>query len=163
MGTSTVSGPFRSENGFQELVNGVWTPVSGGGGGGGGGGTTTIMQWGDFLALPAPTAIGQVYEVDVAYKFDESGLPSITIELPVIGNGYDSVIVGSIFLQDSNNYPPPPVVGGIVTDIFEFTYSPTGTLGWANFRIVYLGPVTVVGETNNVFQFYADMVTVFAG
>ena len=37
MGTSTVSGPFRSANGFQELVNGVWTPVSGGGGGGGGG------------------------------------------------------------------------------------------------------------------------------
>ena len=36
MGTSTVSGPFRSANGFQELVNGVWTPVSGGGGGGGG-------------------------------------------------------------------------------------------------------------------------------
>jgi hypothetical protein len=38
MGTSTVSGPFRSQNGFQELVNGVWTPVGGGGGGGGGGG-----------------------------------------------------------------------------------------------------------------------------
>jgi hypothetical protein len=36
MGTSTVSGPFRSQNGFQELVNGVWTPVGGGGGGGGG-------------------------------------------------------------------------------------------------------------------------------
>ena len=35
MGTSTVSGPFRSQNGFQELVNGVWTPVGGGGGGGG--------------------------------------------------------------------------------------------------------------------------------
>ena len=35
MGTSTVSGPFRSENGFQELVDGVWTPVGGGGGGGG--------------------------------------------------------------------------------------------------------------------------------
>jgi hypothetical protein len=35
MGTSTVSGPFRSQNGFQQLVNGVWTPVGGGGGGGG--------------------------------------------------------------------------------------------------------------------------------
>ena len=34
MGTSTVSGPFRSENGFQELVNGQWVPVAGGGGGG---------------------------------------------------------------------------------------------------------------------------------
>ena len=36
MGTSTVSGPFRSENGFQELVNGQWVPVAGTGGGGGG-------------------------------------------------------------------------------------------------------------------------------
>jgi len=36
MGISTVSGPFRSKNGFQELVNGEWVPVAGGGGGGGG-------------------------------------------------------------------------------------------------------------------------------
>ena len=37
MGTSTVSGPFRSANGFQQLdENGVWVPVTGGGGGGGG-------------------------------------------------------------------------------------------------------------------------------
>ena len=27
MSNSTVSGPFRSENGFQQLVNGVWTPI----------------------------------------------------------------------------------------------------------------------------------------
>jgi hypothetical protein len=31
MGTSTVSGPFRSENGFEQLVDGEWVPVSGGG------------------------------------------------------------------------------------------------------------------------------------
>lgn len=30
MGTSTVSGPFRSANGFQELVDGQWVPVGGG-------------------------------------------------------------------------------------------------------------------------------------
>jgi hypothetical protein len=27
MGISTVSGPFRSQNGFQELVNGEWSPI----------------------------------------------------------------------------------------------------------------------------------------
>jgi len=163
MGISTVSGPFRSKNGFQQLdENGEWVPVTGGGGGGGGG-TTTIMQWGDVLALPAPTAIGQVYEVDVAYNIYNFGLPSITIELPVIGNGYDSVIVGSIFLQDSNDFPPAPVVGDLIMGVSDFTYSPAGTLGWANFRIVYVGPVSAEGETYNVFQYTADMVTVFGG
>ena len=54
MGTSTVSGPFRSANGFQELVNGVWTPVGGGGGGGGGGfvPVALVNQNGVYLGLP---------------------------------------------------------------------------------------------------------------
>jgi len=44
MGISTVSGPFRSENGFQQLdENGVWVPVAGGGGGGG----TTFVKFED--------------------------------------------------------------------------------------------------------------------
>jgi hypothetical protein len=34
MANSTFSGPVRSQNGFQELVDGVWTPLGGGGGGG---------------------------------------------------------------------------------------------------------------------------------
>jgi hypothetical protein len=35
MANTTFKGPVRSQNGFQELVDGVWTPVGGGGGGGG--------------------------------------------------------------------------------------------------------------------------------
>ena len=159
MGISTVSGPFRSKNGFQQLdENGEWVPVTGGGGGGGGG-TTTIMQWGDVLALPAPTAIGQVYEVDVAYNV---GLSSITIEFPVIGNGYDTVILCSIFLLDTSA-GGEPVVGDLIIDFSDFTYSPVGDLGWANFRIVYVGPVSAGGETYNAFQCTADMVTFFGG
>lgn len=48
MGTSTVSGPFRSANGFQELVNGQWVPVAGGGGGGGGGGVLISLTEGFY-------------------------------------------------------------------------------------------------------------------
>jgi hypothetical protein len=48
MGTSTVSGPFRSQNGFQELVNGVWTPVGGGGGGGGSIATVVPVTLGSY-------------------------------------------------------------------------------------------------------------------
>ena len=64
MGTSTVSGPFRSQNGFQELVNGVWTPV-GGGGGGGGGIDYTPFTWNiggnTEIVLPTPTTAGQAW------------------------------------------------------------------------------------------------------
>ena len=51
MGTSTVSGPFRSENGFQQLdANGVWVPVAGGGGGG----VTSIVA-GSGISVSSPT------------------------------------------------------------------------------------------------------------
>ena len=76
MGTSTVSGPFRSANGFQQLdENGVWVPVTGGGGGGGGitsiiipNNTTypqiPIMTVGQTIALAGgPDAGGGSYEV----------------------------------------------------------------------------------------------------
>jgi hypothetical protein len=62
MGTSTVSGPFRSQNGFQELVNGVWTPV----GSGGGGSSVVIFDRptgvDTTIELPAPSAIGDTYQ-----------------------------------------------------------------------------------------------------
>ena len=82
MGTSTVSGPFRSENGFQELVNGVWTPVSGGGGGGGGlVPVALVSQYGPALGLS-----------DNRYSDNSSGSPSgpsagTIIQLPPISVG----------------------------------------------------------------------------
>jgi hypothetical protein len=56
MGTSTVSGPFRSQNGFQELVNGVWTPV----GGGGGGPTVIVADIDVTTTIPFTGEIGEV-------------------------------------------------------------------------------------------------------
>ena len=51
MAESTVSGPFRSENGFQQLdENGEWVPVTGGGGGG----VTSIIA-GSGISVSSPT------------------------------------------------------------------------------------------------------------
>ena len=52
MAESTVSGPFRSENGFQQLdENGEWVPVTGGGGGGG----VTSVVAGSGVSVSSPT------------------------------------------------------------------------------------------------------------
>ena len=79
MGISTVSGPFRSQNGFQELVNGVWTPVSGGGGGLVP--VPLVNQYGPQLGLP-----------DNRYSDNNIGSPSgpsagTIIQLPPISVG----------------------------------------------------------------------------
>lgn len=78
MGISTVSGPFRSQNGFQELVNGVWTPI---GGGGGLVPVPLVNQYGDVLGLP-----------DNRYSDNNTGAPSgpsagTIIQLPPISVG----------------------------------------------------------------------------
>jgi hypothetical protein len=52
MGTSTVSGPFRSQNGFQEWNGTAWVPVAGGGGGGG---VTYIQLVGDYPSVYGDT------------------------------------------------------------------------------------------------------------
>lgn len=61
MSNSTVSGPFRSENGFQELVGGVWVPV-----GGGGGGTVITVNTSNFpgsYQLPSSAVVGDVITI----------------------------------------------------------------------------------------------------
>jgi hypothetical protein len=77
MGTSTVSGPFRSQNGFQELVNGVWTPVGGGGGGNPNDIviTTTLNSNADWL-----TPTSSIFTVDL-------GVPMQTIKDSVESGG----------------------------------------------------------------------------
>lgn len=78
MANTTFKGPVRSQNGFQELVDGVWTPV--GGGGGGGGGSTAIVYTTPSdgstvtVQLPAPTEVGTMYTVaGLAAVFGPSG------------------------------------------------------------------------------------------
>lgn len=184
MGTSTVSGPFRSENGFQELdANGVWVPVAGGGGGGvtsiiagsgisvsaptgavtisatgGGGGDEVIRilaQWGDTVALPAPTAVGQIYEIDVAYSYNATGLTGVTIELPTIGNGFLSFALLTAYAVDPFSSPDFQALFNASTSLINF--NPPGQIAYANFRIVYIGPVTAGVTTSNVFQTFINV------
>lgn len=208
MAESTVSGPFRSENGFQQLdENGEWVPVTGGGGGGGvtsviagsgvsvssptgavtiantgvtsiiagsgisvsaptgavtisatggGGGFTKILaQWGDTVALPAPTAVGQIYEVDVAYSYNAVALPAVSIDLPTIGNGFLSFALTTAYGVDPFTSPNFQALFNASTSVISL--NPAGQIAYANFRIVYLGPVTAGPTTSNVFQTFVNI------
>lgn len=71
MAYTNFTGPVRSDEGFEQLVNGVWTPVSGGGGG------TT------FVSLSSENKYTDNY-----YEDPPTGPGAGTIvELPVIGVG----------------------------------------------------------------------------
>jgi hypothetical protein len=73
MGTSTVSGPFRSQNGFQELVNGEWVPVGGGGGGG-----VSAITAGSGIAVDQSTGNVTVSNTGVTSLTTSSGLSTNT-------------------------------------------------------------------------------------
>jgi hypothetical protein len=97
MGTSTVSGPFRSQNGFQELVNGVWTPV----GGGGGGGPTVIVADVDVTTtIPFTGEIGEVVIVvnNRSVEPPGSGTYPLVASCPVAPN---APIVDGLYLGNS--------------------------------------------------------------
>lgn len=71
MANSTFSGPVRSQNGFQELVDGVWTPV------GGGGSVVVLPPNTPTYVLPLGT-LGQV--ITIVMQNDTSVFP-VTLNL----------------------------------------------------------------------------------
>ena len=82
MANTTFKGPVRSQNGFQQLVDGVWTPMGGGGGGGGGAPFSVHNILIPFdgsdteITLPAPTQVGQTFWIFSQMPPVISGPPS---------------------------------------------------------------------------------------
>lgn len=101
MANSTFSGPVRSQNGFQELVDGVWTPL-----GGGGGGSAAVVVIRDpavntVVTLPVPTEVGQVYNYLVPASVNGAG-EKVTFALPSVPGTSGSYMTGVTILYTFN-------------------------------------------------------------
>lgn len=128
MANTTFNGPVRSENGFQELVDGVWTTV--GGGGGGGGSSTAIVYTNPTdgstvtVTLPAPTEVGTMYTVASTLATTANG--QITIEATLLPGQDAAVFVGVEIVPD--NYASrisrdaPYTTNVYMSDKFQFVY-----------------------------------------
>jgi hypothetical protein len=131
MGTSTVSGPFRSENGFQELVDGVWTPV------GGGNSATVIFREASplVITLPAPTSIGQVYSLIFPWTLTPTN--TATILLSAVNGAPYTALTGRTLIY---TYSTPVAVlppSGSGSNAIQVLDSDTDES--AEFQIVYMG------------------------
>jgi len=134
MGTSTVSGPFRSANGFQQLdENGVWVPVTGGGGGGG---ITTII-------IPDPSTITPIPVMTPGQTLALVGGPAAVngdylVAFPSLP-GTDSVSIAGLRTKMSFPYDNQPVFvsGG---NAFVFSLGNGFTIsGKFYFLLTYVG------------------------
>ena len=98
MGTSTVSGPFRSANGFQQLdENGVWVPVTGGGGGGG---TVIVFDETTTSITLNFTEVGQIITV-VGHYYDLPPVPFNAATIPGVNTPW---IIDGSYLQNGAGY-----------------------------------------------------------
>jgi len=166
MGTSTVSGPFRSQNGFQELVNGVWTPV----GGGGGGGNAPIVidrSTSDSIVIPAvPTAVGQVYTYFFPYPISGSGT-AVDVTLPLV-DGASTVYVDGFVLFVNQDTPAswqtsgPDSSSANTIRVFQPGYGDPYTDRSAFFQFVYLGLAGTVARYQVINSQYYTLSTGFS-
>ncbi len=101
MANSTFSGPVRSQNGFQELVDGVWVPV-----GGGGGGSSAVVVFRTpgvetNITLPIPTEVGQVYHYIFPGTANGDGAAAV-INLPDVPGATNKYMTGTTNIYYSN-------------------------------------------------------------
>jgi hypothetical protein len=147
MGTSTVSGPFRSQNGFQELVNGVWTPV---GGGGGGGGAVVTINTADFpgtYQLPASAAVGDRITVQIVSptNADAEGGFIISAEDGSLLKRFNSITPSFIFYGDNDDGSLPGfalMVNCTFVRINSTPYGMSSSINWMAVIDVINGSVT---------------------
>ena len=169
MGISTVSGPFRSQNGFQELVDGVWTPI------GGGGGNAPIVidrSTSDSIITPAvPTEVGQVYTYFFPNPLTNFGT-AVDVRPPLVDGASVVYVEGRTLLYGFSG--PPTTVESYGPDTSSANtiriYGP-GTSGIlddysAFFQFVYMGvsggtaKYQVLNSAYNTNTFGARIVTV---
>ena len=137
MANTTFKGPVRSQNGFQELVGGVWTPVGGGGGGGGGGvtyipytpGLTNYTITG--LTTPGDSAS---FILQYTQRFSGDGVDVTTTAIP----GTDGVV---FLLIGQNNDTV-----GVDASTTDFTAAGSNTL-CNKFTVTYAGNYIQSGLT----------------
>lgn len=151
MGTSTVSGPFRSQNGFQELVNGVWTPV--GSGGGGGSNNVTIIPWTpglNFYTIPA-LEVGQTasfaWEFHPGYQGPTNYLEVTMAPIPGVDAVYFFAVVSDTFNNVSQNSGMNSVaVAGsdMASSLFTATFVNTIVYGGDTFAIIGINAANVL-------------------
>ncbi len=139
MGISTVSGPFRSENGFQELVNGQWVPVAGGGGG-----ATVIFREANNITyqLPVPTEVGQVYNLIVPRTGPGMPAPSgnLTITVPIFGSAITAYLTG--FTVTYSTSTPCTVLGPDASSANAVRLFDNDVDYSAQLQIVFLGNIS---------------------
>lgn len=145
MGISTVSGPFRSKNGFQQLdENGQWVPVTGGGGGG----SNTAIIFNPStdgstvnIILPPPTAVGQIYTVSNSFIPASFGDASI---IPTLLDGQDSVMLRAVRMTVNGT---TTIEGGVG----PYTFTMTGVFSTLLY-IVYTGNMVYDDVTYAVYN-----------
>jgi hypothetical protein len=102
MANSTFSGPVRSQNGFQELVDGVWTPLGGGGGGNVQGYTIVNSTPQDSVVIELPDGeLGRTFTI----AFDNGAIynmPIFTVGGVPLDMNYYPYVYGTVWNNATN-------------------------------------------------------------
>lgn len=142
MAYTNFTGPVRSDEGFEQLVNGVWTPVSGGGGGGGGGSAIIVPRpegSNVVVDMTAPTAVGQIYNYALGPKPASS--PSgneVRIRTPNYNSELTSFAGGLLLIDTSNGNLQKTYYGAGSPDA-QIVFPVSNTDTSLTFQVVYVG------------------------
>lgn len=144
MANTTFKGPVRSQNGFQELVDGAWVPVAGGGG------IQTILATPDtpivtlnFTAPGQTIIVTGTYLYDSLYTLNIAPVDGIT-EWQFMGN-YIQVPsgMGPLELEGFASNPPYTAFREMYLTFTFANLTPNPTYGTAVAKIFVSGWATV--------------------